>query len=81
MSGPDNAASTVSSIGANKELYRRWFEEVVTGGDLALADELLAPGYRLHFPGMPGPIDREAHKALVTMLRTAFRTGSRPSRT
>jgi predicted ester cyclase len=72
MSSPDNPTSTVSSIGANKELYRRWFEEVVTGGDLALADELLAPGYRLHFPGMPGPIDREAHKALVTMFRTAF---------
>jgi predicted ester cyclase len=72
MMSPDNPTSTASSISANKELYRRWFEEVVTRGDLALADELLAPGYRLHFPGMPGPIDREAHKALVTMFRTAF---------
>ena len=72
MSSPDNRTSTASLIGANKELYRRWFEEVVTGGDLALADELLTPGYRLHFPGMPGPIDGEAHKALVTMFRTAF---------
>jgi hypothetical protein len=25
--------------------YRRWFEEVVSGGDLSLADELLTPGY------------------------------------
>jgi steroid delta-isomerase-like uncharacterized protein len=72
MMSPDNPAVTVSSISANKELYRRWFEEVVNGGDLALADELLALGYRLHFPGMPGPIDSEAHKALVTMFRTAF---------
>jgi steroid delta-isomerase-like uncharacterized protein len=52
-------------------IYRRWFEEVVSG-DLALADELLAPGYRLHFPGMPEPLDREGHKALLMMFRTAF---------
>jgi steroid delta-isomerase-like uncharacterized protein len=53
-------------------LYRRWFEEVVSGGELALADELLADDYMLHFPGMPGPVDREEHKGLVTMFRTAF---------
>ena len=52
-------------------IYRRWFEEVVSG-DLALADELLTPGYRLHFPGVPEPLDREGHKALLTMFRTAF---------
>jgi predicted ester cyclase/uncharacterized protein YndB with AHSA1/START domain len=56
----------------NKAVYRRWFEEVVSGGDLALADELLAPGYRLHFPGMPGPLDGEGHKALVEQFRAAF---------
>jgi predicted ester cyclase len=56
----------------NKTIYRRWFEDVVTGGDLALADELLAEDYVLHFPGMPGPVDREGHKALVTMFRAAF---------
>jgi steroid delta-isomerase-like uncharacterized protein len=53
-------------------LYRRWFEEVVSGGELALADELLADDYVLHFPGMPGPVDREGHKGLVTMYRAAF---------
>jgi steroid delta-isomerase-like uncharacterized protein len=56
----------------NATTYRRWFEDVVGGGDLALADDLLAPDYRLHFPGMPAPVDREGHKALVTMFRTAF---------
>jgi predicted ester cyclase len=60
------------SVEENKALYRRWFEEVVTGGNLALADELLAPGYVLHFPGLPGPVDREGHKRLVTMFRVAF---------
>jgi steroid delta-isomerase-like uncharacterized protein len=60
------------STDATKALYRRWFEEVVNGGNLALADELLAPDYVLHFPGFPAPVDREMHKTLVTMFRTAF---------
>jgi hypothetical protein len=30
------------STQAHKALYRRWFEEVVTGRNVALADELLA---------------------------------------
>lgn len=52
--------------------YRRWFEEVVTGGNLQLADELLTDDYVLHFPGIPRPIDREGHKQLVMMFRGAF---------
>lgn len=54
--------SAARSVEDSKCLYRRWFEEVVSGGDLALAGELLGPGYRLHFPGMPEPVDREAHR-------------------
>jgi steroid delta-isomerase-like uncharacterized protein len=60
------------SLEQNKQLYRRWFEEVVNGGDLALADELLASSYILHFPGAPGPVDRHGHKQLVMMFRSAF---------
>ena len=56
----------------NKALYRRWFEEVVSEGNLELADELLAPDYVLHFPGLPAPLDREGHKQLVMMFRNAF---------
>jgi steroid delta-isomerase-like uncharacterized protein len=56
----------------NKALYRRWFAEVASGGNLALADELLAPDYVLHFPGMPQPVDGEGHKQLVMMFRAAF---------
>jgi steroid delta-isomerase-like uncharacterized protein len=56
----------------NKALYRRWFEEVVSGGNLALVDELLASDYILHFPGAPAPVDREGHKQLVMMFRTGF---------
>jgi steroid delta-isomerase-like uncharacterized protein len=72
MSSADQPTSVTRSVEENKRLYRRWFEEVVSGGDLALADELLGPGYGLHFPGMPEPLDREAHKALVIAFRTAF---------
>jgi steroid delta-isomerase-like uncharacterized protein len=60
------------STNETKALYRRWFEEVVSGGDLALADELLASDYVLHFPGFPAPVDRQMHKTLVTMFQTAF---------
>lgn len=56
----------------NKTLYRRWFEEVVNGGNLELADRLLAPDYVLHFPGVPSPVDGEGHKQLVIMFRNAF---------
>jgi steroid delta-isomerase-like uncharacterized protein len=56
----------------NKTLYRRWFTEVVSNGDLTATDELLAEDYRLHFPGMPGPVDREGHKQLVAMFRRGF---------
>ena len=56
----------------NKAIYRRWFEEVVTGRNLALADELLAPDYVLHFPGLPAPVDGEGHKQLLMMFFQGF---------
>jgi predicted ester cyclase len=56
----------------HKALYRRWFEQVVSRGDMRQADELLDPSYRLHFPGIPQPLDREGHKGLVRMFRSAF---------
>lgn len=56
----------------NKAVYRRWFTDVVSRGDLAAAQEMLAPDYRLHFPGMPGPVDRDGHLRLVAMFRSGF---------
>jgi steroid delta-isomerase-like uncharacterized protein len=44
----------------------------VSAGNLALADELLAPDYVMHFPGAPASVDREGHKQLVMMFRTGF---------
>jgi len=60
------------STEANKALYRRWFDEVVSDRNLGLADELLAADYVLHFPGLPQPLDREGHKQLLMMFHAAF---------
>lgn len=60
------------STEAAKALYRRWFEEVVNARKIDLADSLLAEDYVLHFPGMPGPVDRDGHKQLLAMFHAAF---------
>ncbi|MFD2090992.1 ester cyclase [Blastococcus deserti] len=60
------------SVQENKALYRRWFEDVVSRRDAALAGQLLGPEYRLHFPGMPGPVDRDGHMELLHAFWTAF---------
>jgi steroid delta-isomerase-like uncharacterized protein len=67
-----DGSTAPARVEANKALYRRWFEEVVSRGDMALADDLLATDYVLHFPGAPAPVDREGHKGLVMMFRTGF---------
>src|SRR5687768_8248188 len=66
------ASDRPTRVEESKTLYRRWFEEVVSRGDLDLADELLAPDYLLHFPGLPGPVDAETHKGLVLAFRAGF---------
>jgi steroid delta-isomerase-like uncharacterized protein len=56
----------------NKESMRRFFDEVVNGGDVALIDELLAADFVEHeeFPGLAG--GREGTKQFFTLMRTAF---------
>ncbi|MCV2491545.1 ester cyclase [Geodermatophilus sp. YIM 151500] len=56
----------------NASLYRRWFEEVVNGRDAAGADELLAPDYVAHFPGVAGGLDRTGHLALLQAFWAGF---------
>lgn len=59
------------SIEQNKTIVRRFIEEVISKGNLAVIDELIAPDYIYHAPGMEvsGP---DGMKQLFTMLRTAF---------
>ena len=57
----------------NKELFRRFVEEVFNRGNLSLTDEFLAPNFIEHEELPPGiPNDREGVKQLTTMLRSAF---------
>ena len=56
----------------NKAQFRRTYEELLNGGDLSVADELVAPDFVNHEapPGMDrGP---DSMRGLSTMLRTAF---------
>ena len=55
----------------NKHTARRWSEELWSRGDLAVADEIIAPEYERHDPGDPFPAHGpEDVKRIVTMLRT-----------
>src|SRR5215217_2479966 len=63
------------SANENKATVRRIPDEVFNQGNLSMVDELLAPDYVLHDPGVPGGQLRglEAFKEQwVSMLRTAF---------
>jgi len=59
------------SIEDNKTAIREVIEEVVNKGNLAIIDDIMAPNYVYHFPGMEvrGP---EGFKQFATMMRTAF---------
>src|SRR5437867_2463734 len=56
----------------NKALYRRVLEENISQGNMAVADELIAPDILDHTnpPGLQHGI--ASHKAVVTLFRTAF---------
>ena len=60
----------------NKALIRRWLEEGWSNGNLAVADELIDPGFVVHGAGglviESGP---EGVKQLVSAWRTAFPDG------
>ena len=60
------------SIEANKAAIRRFYEEFLSRGDLAVADELCAPDYAAHFLPPWAPNGVEGLKQILTMYRTAF---------
>src|SRR5262245_39607709 len=69
---PDQHGGTMS-IEYNKKVALRWSQELWSQGNLATADEIIAPDYVRHDPGDPFP----AHgpddvKRIVTMLRGMF---------
>jgi predicted ester cyclase len=60
------------SIEENKAVVRRFFEELLSTDNLALADELLSPGFRFYFAGSPDPMDLERYKEFLVARRAAF---------
>lgn len=59
------------SVEENKAMVRRIIEEAINKGNLAVIDDIMAPGYVYHYPAMEikGP---EGFRQFVTMMRTAF---------
>jgi steroid delta-isomerase-like uncharacterized protein len=51
----------------NKAIIRKWFKEVINGGNSELVDELTAPNY-VNLAG----VDRAGVKAMVAGMRTAI---------
>ena len=65
------AAHAQSPIDHNKAIARRWSEELWSRGNLAVADEIIAPDYERHDPGDPFPAKGPADvKRIVQMLRS-----------
>ena len=62
------------SIESNKAVARRFLEEVFGQGNLAVADEIVAPDHVDHGPGTPPglPSGPEGTKMFVTVYRNAF---------
>src|SRR2546426_9727998 len=57
----------------NKTLVRRWFKDIWSKGNLAVADEIVAPNYANHDPAGPMPESGLAGlKKHVITYRTAF---------
>jgi predicted ester cyclase len=60
----------------NKAVARRFFEEVVSSGDLGVVDAICAPNYRLHATlSGPDAINRYQLKDLVRSWRSSFGDG------
>lgn len=60
------------SIAQNKDIVHRFVDEVVNGRNQQSLNELTAPDYALHFPGLPRPVDRSHQLDVVAQLHAAF---------
>ena len=56
----------------NKAVVRRFFEELLSTDNLAVADELLSPGFRFYFAGSPDPMNLERYKEFLVARRVTF---------
>ena len=60
------------SIEENKAVVRRFFEELLSTNNFAVADELLSPSVRFYFAGSPVAMDLESYMEFLVARRAAF---------
>jgi steroid delta-isomerase-like uncharacterized protein len=60
--------------GENEALAQRFHRDIFQAGNLAVADEILAPDFAMHSPGAPSELTHgsEGMKRFATAMRTAF---------
>ena len=60
------------SMEENKAIVGRFFEELLSTDNFAVADELLSPDFRFYFAGSPDAMDLESYKEFLAARRSAF---------
>jgi steroid delta-isomerase-like uncharacterized protein len=60
------------STEANKSLVTRYVDQVLNRGDMAVADQLLAPDYKRHVSATALPLTADAQKQRLGAIRAAF---------
>jgi predicted ester cyclase len=60
------------SIEENKAIVRRFFEELLSTDNFAVADEILSPAFRFYFAGSPVAMDVESYMEFLVARRAAF---------
>lgn len=61
-------------VDENKAMFRRFLDELWVKGNVAIVDELFAPGYTMHDPAHPGSASLEDIKKLAAAYRAPFST-------
>jgi predicted ester cyclase len=64
--------TTVQPTEATMALVRRYVEQVVSGGNFAVLDELAAPNYKRYLTATTQPINLEAQKKRLAGMRAAL---------
>ena len=60
------------SIEENKAKVRRFFEELLSTDNFAVADVILSPDFRFYFAGSPVAMDLESYMEFLVARRAAF---------
>ena len=60
------------SIEENKAIVRRFFEELLSTDNFAVADDLLSPDFHFYFAGGPVATDLESYREFLVARRAAF---------